>query len=161
MYASGALQTSPATRRFLFAISVQQQIGIANKYARLRYLAEYRQSRVAATPRIRLLTPSSPARSMGFAAFAVDGMPGKTVTDRLRERHRVNVQSKAEPPYKPFREAVRVTPQPYTTVGETRSVCGSGDLVDCGMSTGIDQTVVVTPRMIPLDRRRKRTRHTQ
>lgn len=100
------------------AIGVQRQIGIANKRARLRYLADHWQSRLARIPRVRLLTPSSPERSMGFAAFAIDGMPSKAVADRLRERHRVNVQSKAERPYKPFPEAVRVTPQPYTTLRE-------------------------------------------
>ncbi|MGK2961977.1 MAG: aminotransferase class V-fold PLP-dependent enzyme [Gemmatimonadaceae bacterium] len=107
------------------AISVQRQIGIANKHARLRYLAEYWQSRLAAIPRIRLLTPSSPARTMGFAAFAVAGMPSKTVADQLRERHRVNVQSKAERPYKPFPESVRVTPQPYTTLRELDRFVGA------------------------------------
>ncbi len=107
------------------AISVQGQIGIANKHARLRYLADYWQSRLARIPRIRLLTPSSPARSMGFAAFAIEGMPSKTVADRLRERHRINVQSKAERPYKPFAEAVRVTPQPYTTLRELDRFVGA------------------------------------
>lgn len=107
------------------AISVQQQIGIANKLARLRYLADYWQARVAPVPGIRLLTPSSPERSMGFAAFAVEGMPSKTVADRLREHHRINVQSKAGRPYKPFPEAVRVTPQPYTTLRELDRFVGS------------------------------------
>lgn len=100
------------------AISVQRQIGIASKHARLRYLADYWQSRLARIPRIRLLTPSLPARSMGFAAFAIEGMRSKTVAERLRERHRIIVQSKAERPYKPFAEIVRVTPQPYTTLRE-------------------------------------------
>ena len=100
------------------AISVQQQIGIANKRARLRYLADYWQSRLSRIPRVRLLTPSTQERNMGFAAFALDGVPSKTVENVLRERHRVNVQSKAERPYKPFPEAVRVSPQPYTTLAE-------------------------------------------
>lgn len=107
------------------AISVQRQIGIASKHARLRYLADYWQSRLARIPRIRLLTPSLPARSMGFAAFAIEGMRSKTVADRLRERHRINVQSKAERPYKPFPEAVRVTPQPYTTLQELDRFVGA------------------------------------
>jgi len=107
------------------AISVQQQIGIGSKHARMRYLADYWQYRLARIPRIRLLTPSSPARSMGFAAFAIEGMPSKTVADRLRERHRINVQSKAERPYKPFAEAVRVTPQPYTTLRELDRFVGA------------------------------------
>jgi selenocysteine lyase/cysteine desulfurase len=107
------------------AISVQRQIGIANKQERLRYLADYWQSRLAPLPRIQLLTPTSPARSMGFAAFAVEGMPSKTVAARLREQHRVNVQSKAERPYKPFPEAVRVTPQPYTTLRELDRFVGA------------------------------------
>ena len=107
------------------AISVQREIGIANKDTRLRYLAAYWQSRLARIPRIRLLTPSSPGRSMGFAAFAIEGMPSKTVADALRERHRINVQSKAERPYKPFPEAVRVTPQPYTTLRELDRFVGA------------------------------------
>lgn len=107
------------------AISVQQQIGIASKHARLRYLADYWQSRLARIPRIRLLTPSLPARSMGFAAFAIEGMRSKTVADRLLERHGINVQSKAERPYKPFPEAVRVTPQPYTTLRELDRFVGA------------------------------------
>jgi selenocysteine lyase/cysteine desulfurase len=74
---------------------------------------------------LRLLTPSLPARSMGFAAFAIESMPSKTVADRLRERHRINVQSKAERPYKPFAEAVRVTPQPYTTLRELDRFVGA------------------------------------
>lgn len=107
------------------AISVQRQIGIVSKHARLRYLADYWQSRLARIPRIRLLTPSLPARSMGFAAFAIEGMRSKTVADRLRERHRIIVQSKAERPYKPFAEAVRVTPQPYTTLRELDRFVGA------------------------------------
>lgn len=100
------------------AISMQRQIGIGNKLARLRHLGGYWQSRLASIARVRLLTPTSTARSMGFAAFAIEGMASKDVASRLRERHRVNVQSKAERPFKPFAEAVRVTPQPYTTLQE-------------------------------------------
>ena len=100
------------------AIAVQRQIGIANKLARQRYLGDYWQSRLGRMPRVHLLTPSSPSRSMGFASFMVEGIPSKAITRRLREQHGVNVQSKAERPYRPFAEAVRVTPQPYTTLPE-------------------------------------------
>lgn len=107
------------------AIGVQREIGIANKLARLRHLAHYWQSRLSSIPRVRLLTPASPVRSMGFAAFAIEGMRSKTVAEQLRERHRVNVQSKAERPYKPFPEAVRVSPQPYTTLRELERFVGA------------------------------------
>jgi hypothetical protein len=53
------------------------------------------------------------------------GIPSKTVADRLREQYRVNVQSKAGRPYKPFPEAVRVTPQPYTTLRELDRFVGA------------------------------------
>jgi selenocysteine lyase/cysteine desulfurase len=100
------------------AISVQQQIGVANKRARLEYLGSYWQSRLARLPRVRLLTPSAPARRMGFASFAIDGIPSKQVAQRLHDQHKLVVQSKAERPFKPFAEAVRVTPQPYATLRE-------------------------------------------
>jgi selenocysteine lyase/cysteine desulfurase len=100
------------------AIGVQRQIGIANKLTRSRYLGEYWQSRLARVARIRLLTPTSAARSMGFASFAVEGMKSSAVVKQLHDKYQINVQSKAERPYKPFPEAIRVTPHPYTTLKE-------------------------------------------
>ncbi|MES2317096.1 MAG: aminotransferase class V-fold PLP-dependent enzyme [Pseudomonadota bacterium] len=71
------------------AIAFHDAIGGANKEARLRYLAQYWQTRVRALPKVRVLTPRDPARSCAIAAFAIDGMAAADVVARLMAQFRI------------------------------------------------------------------------
>ncbi|MEP7381737.1 MAG: aminotransferase class V-fold PLP-dependent enzyme [Gemmatimonadota bacterium] len=104
-----------ATAAIADAIAVQQQIGIARKRARLQRLASYWHERVRDVPGLSLLTPPAPSRSFGFSSFAIDGIPSREVAERMRRDYKILVQDKASRPHRPVENAVRVSPQPYTT----------------------------------------------
>ena len=100
------------------AIAVQRGIGLARKRARLRYLASYWHERVRNLRGVQILTPGTPSRSFGFSSFAIDGVPSREVEERMRRQHKILVQDKASRPFRPVDNAVRVSPQPYTTPQE-------------------------------------------
>ncbi len=100
------------------ALAVQRRIGLARKRARLRYLASYWHERVRNLRGVRILTPETPSRSFGFSSFAIDGIPSREVEERMRRQHKILVQDKASRPFRPVDNAVRVSPQPYTTPQE-------------------------------------------
>jgi len=100
------------------AIAVQRGIGLARKCARLRYLASYWHERVRNLRGVQILTPETPSRSFGFSSFAIDGVPSRDVEERMRRQHKILVQDKASRPFRPVDNAVRVSPQPYTTPQE-------------------------------------------
>ncbi len=82
------------------------------------HLAAEWQSAARDIKGFRLLTPMTSDRSFGFCAFALDHVPSKTVEDRLRREFAMVVQDKASRPYRPYDNAVRVSPQPFTTTAE-------------------------------------------
>ena len=113
---SGAFQLS-ALSTAGDAVRFQERIGVAQKRARLRYLGDRWQSRVAAVPRIRLLTPRAPERSFGTAAVAVDGVSSTELYERLRKDFGIATQAK-NGRHSPFREALRISPAAHASVAE-------------------------------------------
>lgn len=100
------------------AIAAQERIGVSRKRARLMHLAAEWQASARDIKGFRLLTPTAAERSFGFGAFALDHVPSKTVQERLRREFGMVVQDKASRPYRPFDNAVRVSPQPFTSIAE-------------------------------------------
>lgn len=96
------------------AIAFHESIGIERKSARLRHLQNFWTSRVRGRPRLRVNTPSDPARSCGIANVGIEGIAPADLARRLLEEHRIytvaidvaNVHG------------VRVTPHLYTSEGE-------------------------------------------
>ena len=96
------------------AIAFHEGIGIARKEARLRWLQQYWTTRVRGLPRVRLFTPSDPARTGAIANVGVDGVkPGDLATRLMREHNVFTVAIDA-----PGVQGVRVTPQLFTTTAE-------------------------------------------
>ena len=104
------------------AIVALERIGMARKRARLMHLASEWQALAHDIKGFQLLTPPPGARSFGFCAFALDHMPSKVVAERLRKEFRIVVQDKASRPYRPFNNAVRVTPQPFASLAEMQQL---------------------------------------
>lgn len=100
------------------ALRALRRVSLPRKRERLRFLADHWQSRARRIAGVRILTPVAPDRSFGFASFAIDGVPSHTVAERLRTEFGILVQDKASRPYRPVDNAVRVSPQPYTTPRE-------------------------------------------
>ena len=99
------------------ALAFQRTIGAARKQARMRYLGDHWQARLASEPRVRILTPRAPDRSFGVASLAVEGVASDALAKHLRERTGILVQHKAGR-HSPFTSAVRVSPAPYATPAE-------------------------------------------
>ena len=104
------------------AVAVQERIGLARKRARLLHLASEWRAMTRDIKGFRLLTPTTPDRTFGFSAFALDHVPSKLVAERLQKEFRILVQDKASRPYRPFDNAVRVSPQPFASVAELQRV---------------------------------------
>ncbi|CAN5153654.1 aminotransferase class V-fold PLP-dependent enzyme [soil metagenome] len=106
------------------AVDFHNQIGAANKEARLRYLKDYWGGRVRNFGGIDMLTPDArkgPQRSCAIASFCVAGQTSKQVTDYLYDEHRIyTVALKIE-----GREAVRVTPHLFTSTGDLDRLLGA------------------------------------
>ena len=100
------------------AIAAQERIGVARKRARLTHLASAWHAAARDIKGFRILTPMTSERSFGFCAFAIDHVPSKIVAERLQREFRIIVQNKAARPYRPYDNAVRVSPQPFTTMAE-------------------------------------------
>jgi selenocysteine lyase/cysteine desulfurase len=133
---SGAFQM-PAYVSVQEAIAFQRAVGLARKRARLRYLGDHWQERVRGVPGVSLLTPRDPARSLGVASFAVDGVPSKRLAEHLRKRRGILVQDKAGR-HSPFANAVRVAPQVHTTPQELdRFVAAVREVARNGVPGGV------------------------
>ena len=113
---SGTFQM-PAYASVIEAIEFQRTLGAERKRARLRFLGDHWQDRLRGVPGVRLLTPRDPARSLGVASFAVEGVPSKALASHLRTRHGIGVQDKAGR-HSPYGSAVRVAPAVHTTPRE-------------------------------------------
>jgi selenocysteine lyase/cysteine desulfurase len=99
------------------ALAFQKLIGAERKRARMRYLGEYWQAQLRDEPRVRLLTPPDPERSVGIAALEVDGISSATLQRHLRNEKGILVQDKAGP-HSPFGSAVRVSSGPHAATSE-------------------------------------------
>jgi selenocysteine lyase/cysteine desulfurase len=93
------------------AIAFHEQIGSANKEARLRELKEYWVGKARSIPRVTLLTPRDPQRACAIAAFRIEGMQAQAVADLLLRDHGIfTVVREIE-----GGQGVRVTPHLYTS----------------------------------------------
>lgn len=98
------------------ALAFHNSLGAERKRARLQYLGDHWQNKLASMPGVTLLTPRARERSFGVGAFMVKGIPSAKLVKDLRARGIV-VQDKAGR-HSPFDNAVRVSPGVYATIAE-------------------------------------------
>lgn len=98
------------------AVRLHQEIGIARKEERLRWLQRYWTTKVRGLGRVRLFTPQAPQRTCAIATFGIDGMEPLALAKALLDRHRIFTVAidRAAADVR----GVRVTPQLYTTTDE-------------------------------------------
>ncbi len=96
------------------AVAFHQQIGIARKEARLRYLQRYWTDQVRTVPGLLLNTPVDPARSCAIANVGVQSMKPADLAKTLLERYRIFTVAIDGAGV----SGVRVTPHLYTTTAE-------------------------------------------
>lgn len=96
------------------AIVFHESIGIQRKEERLRWLQRYWTTKVRGTPRIRLFTPSDPARTGAIANVGVEGMKPGDLAAALMERYRIFTVAINTAGV----QGVRITPQLFTTTQE-------------------------------------------
>ncbi|MGI9076018.1 MAG: aminotransferase class V-fold PLP-dependent enzyme [Gemmatimonadaceae bacterium] len=99
------------------ALTFHEQLGTARKAARFRFLRRRWVDRLAAHPRIRLLTTADADRACGVGAFAVDGIEPVVLVRHLRERHRVLVRPFGATDYD-GPPGVRVAPNVFNAAAE-------------------------------------------
>jgi len=68
------------------AFRFQQKIGKARVTARIHELGQRCREGLAAIPKVKLRTPMSEALSAGITCFEIDGLPPKTIVERLLAR---------------------------------------------------------------------------
>jgi selenocysteine lyase/cysteine desulfurase len=96
------------------AIAFHESIGIQRKQERLRWLQQYWTTKVRGVPRVRVFTPTDPARTGAIANVGIEGMKPGDLATALMERYKIftvaiNTAGVA---------GVRVTPQLFTTTQE-------------------------------------------
>ncbi len=101
------------------ALAMHDTIGVANKAARLRYLASYWRRRAAASlPRARFHALDGPEMTCGLCTIALPRTDPYALQERLLRQHRVLVQVVGDSARTPELEAVRVSPNVYTSLSE-------------------------------------------
>jgi selenocysteine lyase/cysteine desulfurase len=96
------------------AIDFHNMIGGKRKEERLRFLQNYWIAKVRDVPRIRINTPTDPARSCGIANVGIQGITPADMAKTLLENHRiftVAINNSAV-------QGCRITPQVYTSIAE-------------------------------------------
>ena len=108
--------TRPAhdVEAILDAIDFHEQLGAAQKYARLLYLRQRWVQALAEHPRVRLRSPLDDARSCAIATVAVDGLGPTALQQALWEHHRIYTVAIEHPAI----QGVRVTVHPANAVAE-------------------------------------------
>jgi selenocysteine lyase/cysteine desulfurase len=96
------------------ALDFHEDIGTRRKEARLRYLQRYWTDRVRDHPRIRLNTPTDPARSCAIANVAVEGLEPAALARALLDRYRIWTVAIDAAGVR----GARITPQLFTTTAE-------------------------------------------
>ena len=96
------------------AINFHEEIGIQRKEARLRWLQQYWTTKVRGVPRVRLFTPSDPARTGAIANVGIDGMKPGDLATALMDRFKIFTVAIDTAGV----TGVRVTPQLFTTTAE-------------------------------------------
>jgi len=101
------------------ALALHDALGAARKGARLRYLTAYWRQRAAAVlPDARFYTTDAADASVGLCTIEVPGVDHNALQQRLRNRHRILVQSMTGNARAPDIRGIRVTPNVFTTPAE-------------------------------------------
>lgn len=101
------------------ALELHRRLGPERKLARLRHLARRWRGAVArALPEATFSTRDADDAYLGLCTVRVPGVAALAVQRALRERHGILVQGMAENHRAPEIDAVRVTPNVYTSPGE-------------------------------------------
>jgi len=96
------------------ALVFSENIGIARKAARLRYLRDRWAHRLQDNPKCKTLHSEDPAQSCGIGFLAFNGVdPGK-IHDVLWSKYNIATARVAHPEY----DGLRITPHIYTTTRE-------------------------------------------
>jgi isopenicillin-N epimerase len=107
-----AMLTAPA------ALAVHDQIGPANKAARLRYLRDRWVNAVRHLPGVEILTPDEPGRAGGMTSFRLNGTStahNQRLIETLRDRYRLLTARRTGIARG---DCVRVTPALYNSAGD-------------------------------------------
>jgi isopenicillin-N epimerase len=96
------------------AITFHEQIGPANKQARLIYLRDRWARELVALERVRLHTSLKPGRACGIATVAIDGVDTVALGDHLWQKHRIFTAAIVHPEF----SGLRISPSVYSTVAE-------------------------------------------
>jgi isopenicillin-N epimerase len=102
------------------ALAFHQAIGVDRKEARLRYLRSLWEERAGRLPKVKLLSSRDPKMSVSIGMMAIEGKKPGDIYSALWDKHRIIVSPFSAPA--PV-EAIRVTPNIYTTLGEIDRFC--------------------------------------
>jgi isopenicillin-N epimerase len=97
------------------AVAFHRSIGPDRKIARLRYLRDrWANQLLAASDRVRMITPIGPGRSGAIGVLAIDGMDMGKLGGWLLDKHRIVTTPMVNDEF----QGMRITPNVYTTVEE-------------------------------------------
>jgi isopenicillin-N epimerase len=102
----------------LAALRFQQTIGLDRIEARVRQLDALLLEQLSALPRVRIMSPRSPALGVGLIAFTVDGVPALELQQKLAAAANIRTRVIGEYNY----GWMRLSPHIYNTVGEIERV---------------------------------------
>jgi selenocysteine lyase/cysteine desulfurase len=97
------------------AMTFHESIGGDRKAERLRYLRERWSRRIEQRGKVRILTPYDPEQSCAIGAFGIEGMNAGAIVQSLMNDYKIITVPISMPGEY---EAVRVTPNIYTTLEE-------------------------------------------
>lgn len=100
------------------ALAVHDQIGPANKAARLRYLRDRWVNAVRHLPGVEILTPDEPGRAGGMTSFRLNGTStahNQRLIETLRDRYRLFTARRTGIARG---DCVRVTPALYNSAAD-------------------------------------------
>jgi selenocysteine lyase/cysteine desulfurase len=109
--------THPAANHNAIAVALafHRGIGTARKAARLRFLRDRWAKRLlAASPRVKLLTPLNDTDACGIGLVSIEGMDTPKLQAELWEKHRIMTTPIVHAEF----NGLRITPSVYTTPGE-------------------------------------------
>jgi selenocysteine lyase/cysteine desulfurase len=110
----GTIRLSPRTA-LPEAIAFNDRVGIANKAARLRFLARRWMDPVSRMAGVRMLSPLDPAAGCGIGSFVPARGTAQQLVQALWRDHRIQVRARGvEGEF----SAVRVSPNIFTAAGE-------------------------------------------
>ncbi len=96
------------------ALAFHQAIGVERKAARLRYLTDRWANRLAANPRVKMLSSRVPNESWGLANVSLQGVDVSKAYEFLWTKYRIITAAIKHAEY----QGLRVTPNIYTTLDE-------------------------------------------